>query len=83
MKTTEMKPNDRRHTMKTKTILATALVCTLAITTTQAQQVPLPKTPAEVLVAGTVLTKEYVQMVAHLRLDLEAAGHRKGEMIRV
>jgi hypothetical protein len=51
--------------MKMKSLLAAALVCALAITTTQAQQFPLPKTAADVPgpVAGTVMTKEYVQSV--------------------
>jgi hypothetical protein len=34
--------------MKTKTILATALVCALAFATAEAQQVPIPTTAAEV-----------------------------------
>ena len=68
MKTTEMEPNDRRKTMKTTTILAAALVCALAITSAQAQQVPLPKTAADVPgpASGTAMTKEYVQMVGRM-----------------
>lgn len=51
--------------MKTPQLLVAALVGALAITTTQAQQFPLPKTAADVPgpVAGTVMTKEYVQAV--------------------
>jgi hypothetical protein len=49
-------------------LIAAALVCALAITTAQAQQVPLPKTAAEVPgpAAGTAMTKEYVQMVGRM-----------------
>jgi hypothetical protein len=47
MKTTEMKRNERKTTMKTKTILAAALVCALALgTTARAQEGEL--TPAQV-----------------------------------
>jgi hypothetical protein len=54
--------------MKTPQLLAAALVCALAITTTQAQQVPLPKTAAEVPgpAAGNTMTKEYVQSVGRM-----------------
>ena len=51
-------------------IIAAVLVCALALITTvvQAQQVPLPKTAAEVPgpAAGTAMTKEYVQMVGRM-----------------
>ena len=51
--------------MKTKNILAVALVGALAFASAQAQQVPLPKTAAEVPgpAAGNTMTREYVQMV--------------------
>ena len=49
-------------------IFAVALIGVLAFTSAQAQQVPLPKTAAEVPgpVAGTAMTKEYVQMVGRM-----------------
>ena len=49
-------------------LIAFALHGALAFTTAQAQQVPLPKTAAEVPgpAAGTEMTKEYVQMVGRL-----------------
>jgi len=49
-------------------LIAVALICALAFTTAQAQQVPLPKTAAEVPgpAAGTAMTKEYVQMVGKM-----------------
>jgi len=58
-------------TMKTThkpIILAAALVGALAFTTTQAQQVPLPKNAAEVPgpAAGNAMTREYVQMVGRM-----------------
>ena len=51
-----------------RTFLATALVGALAVTTVQAQQVPLPTTPAEVPgpAPGTAMTREYVQMVGRI-----------------
>jgi len=54
--------------MKIKIILAAALFCTLAVTSAFAQQVPLPKTAADVPgpAAGTAMTKEYVQMVGRM-----------------
>jgi len=54
--------------MKTKNILAAALLCALAFTSAHAQQVPLPKTAADVPgpAAGTAMTKEYVQMVGRM-----------------
>jgi len=54
--------------MKIKTILAAALVGALAITTTQAQQVPLPKSAADVPgpAAGTAMTKDYVQSIGRM-----------------
>ena len=53
---------------RTQLPLAAALACALAFTTAQAQQVPLPKTPADVPgpAAGTLMTKEYVQMVGRM-----------------
>ena len=55
-------------TTRRPTPVAAALVCALAFTTAQAQQVPLPKTPADVPgpAAGTLMTKEYVQMVGRM-----------------
>jgi hypothetical protein len=54
--------------MKIKTIIAVALVCALAATIVQAQQVPLPKTAADVPdpASGTLMTKEYVQAVGRI-----------------
>jgi hypothetical protein len=54
--------------MKTKTLLAVALVGALTFTTAQAQQVPIPTTVAEVPgpAAGTAMTKEYVHMVGRM-----------------
>ena len=54
--------------MKTKTILAAALVGALALTTAQAQQVPLPKSAGEVPgpPPGTAMTKEYVQTIGRM-----------------
>jgi hypothetical protein len=54
--------------MKMKYIFAAALVTALAFTSALAQQVPLPKTATEVPgpVAGTAMTKEYVQMVGRI-----------------
>lgn len=53
---------------KTRMIIAAALVGVLACTAAQAQQVPLPKTAAEVPTppAGTAMTKGYVQMVGRM-----------------
>jgi len=53
------------------TFIAAALVGALAFTTAQAQQslqVPIPKSAAEVSgpVSGTLMTKEYVQMVGRM-----------------
>jgi hypothetical protein len=58
-------------TMKTtrrQDFIAAALVGALAFTTAQAQQVPLPKTAAEVPgpASGNVMTKGYVQMVGRM-----------------
>jgi hypothetical protein len=55
-------------TTLTATLIAGALVGVLAITTAQAQQVSLAKNAAEVPgpVAGSIMTKEYVQMVARM-----------------
>ena len=49
-------------------LAAAALVGALALTSAQAQPVPLPKTAAEVPgpVAGTAMSKEYVQMVGRM-----------------
>jgi hypothetical protein len=56
--------------MKTKYshILASTLLGILAVTSAQAQQVPLPKTAAEISgpVVGTVMTKEYVQAIGRI-----------------
>ncbi len=53
---------------RTQNLIAAALVGALAFTTTQAQQVPLPKTAAEVPgpASGTAMTKEYVQTVGRM-----------------
>jgi hypothetical protein len=55
-------------TTHTRILAAAALIGALAFTTAQAQQVPLPKTAAEVPgpAAGTAMTKEYVQMVGRM-----------------
>src|SRR6476659_9920169 len=55
-------------TMKTKTLLAAALVGTLAFTTAHAQQIPIPTTAAEVPgpPLGTAMTKAYVQTVGRM-----------------
>jgi len=60
-----------RKTTKTiigQTLIVVALFGALALTSAQAQQVPLPKTAAEVpgAVAGTAMTTEYVQMVGRM-----------------
>src|SRR3989304_8920328 len=49
-------------------LLAAALIGALALTTAQAQQVPLPKTAAEVPgpASGTAMTREYVQIVGRM-----------------
>ena len=49
-------------------LAAAAIISALAFTSAQAQQVPLPKTAAEVPgpVSGTAMTKEYVQMVGRM-----------------
>ena len=54
--------------MKTANLFAATIVCAVAFTTAQAQQVPLPKTAVEVPgpAAGTAMTKEYVQMVGKM-----------------
>ena len=54
--------------MKTKTILAIALVGALALTSAQAQQYPYPTSAAEVAgpPPGTAMTKAYVQSVGRL-----------------
>ena len=53
---------------RTPTPIAAALALARAFTTAQAQQVPLPKTPADVPgpATGTLMTKEYVQMVGRM-----------------
>ena len=55
-------------TTRSRNLLAAALVCALVFTTAQAQQVPLPITATEVPgpVAGTVMTKEYVQAIGRM-----------------
>jgi hypothetical protein len=54
--------------MKTKTLLAAALVGALAFTTAHAQQIPIPTTAAEVPgpPLGTAMTKAYVQTVGRM-----------------
>jgi len=57
--------------MKTKNrqiLIAAALVCALAFTGAQAQQVPLPRTAADVPgpASGTTMTLEYVQTVGRM-----------------
>src|SRR5271169_3065507 len=54
--------------MKTKTILAAALIGALAFTSAYAQQVPIPTTAAEVPgpVPGNTMTKAYVQFVGRM-----------------
>src|SRR6184192_4057354 len=49
-------------------LITTALFGALAVTTTQAQQYPIPTTAAEVPgpAAGNTMTKEYVQMVGRM-----------------
>ena len=56
------------NAIRSKILLALAFVGALAVTTTQAQQVPLPKTAAEVTgpASGTAMTKEYIQMVGRM-----------------
>lgn len=56
------------NSIRSKILLAVAVVGALAFTTTQAQQVPLPKTAAEVPgpASGTAMTKEYIQMVGRV-----------------
>lgn len=51
-----------------KTLLITAIVCTVAFTNVIAQQVPLPKTAADVPgpSGGTLMTKEFVQAVGRM-----------------
>lgn len=53
--------------MKSRGFIA-ALACALAATTVEAQQVPLPKTAADVPgpAAGNTLTKEYVQTIGRM-----------------
>jgi hypothetical protein len=54
---------------RTQNLVAAALVALAAFTTTvQAQQVPIPRSAAEVPgpVAGTAMTKEYVQMLGRM-----------------
>ena len=54
--------------MKRKTIHAAAVICALALTRAQAQQVPLPKGASDVPgpAAGNTMTKEYVQAVGRM-----------------
>jgi hypothetical protein len=51
-----------------QTLIAATLVGVLAASTARAQQVPLPKTAAEVHgpAAGTAMTKEYVQTIGRM-----------------
>jgi len=66
--------------------IAAALVCALALTSAQAQQFPLPKTAADVPgpVAGTVMTKEYVQSVGRTAYlfawPMMNSAHRRAAM---
>jgi hypothetical protein len=55
-------------TRSKRNLVAAALACALAFTTAQAQQVPLPKTAADVPgpAAGTAMTKEYVQTIGKM-----------------
>ena len=55
-------------TTRTRILIAVALTFALGFTSVQAQQVPLPKTAAEVPgpAAGTAMTKEYVQTVGRM-----------------
>jgi hypothetical protein len=55
-------------TTGTRILITTALLSALAFTNAQAQQVPLPKTAADVPgpAAGTGMSKEYVQMVGRM-----------------
>jgi hypothetical protein len=54
--------------IRTQDLIAAALIGALAFTTAQAQQVPPPKTAAEVPgpASGTAMTKEYVQTVGRM-----------------
>ena len=56
------------NTTRTRNLLAAALVGALACTTAQAQQVPMPKTAAEVPgpASGNAMTKAYVQTVGQM-----------------
>ena len=55
-------------TTRTQSLIAAMLVSALAFTSVYAQQVPIPKTAAEVPgpVPGNTMTKEYVQMVGRM-----------------
>ncbi|MCJ7433503.1 MAG: hypothetical protein MUO77_08455, partial [Anaerolineales bacterium] len=68
-----MKTTLNRKVMNMKTtnklsLIAAVLVCTMAFTHAQAQHVQLPKTAADVPgpAAGTLMTKDYVQMVGQM-----------------
>ena len=72
--------------MKYPQLLAAALVSALAFTSAQAQQFPLPKTAADVPgpVAGSIMTREYVQSVGRTAYlfawPLVNAAHRNAAM---
>ena len=53
--------------IRIQSLIGTALVCALAFTTAQAQQVPIPATPAQVPgPASGPMTQAYVQMVGRM-----------------
>ena len=56
------------NTTRTRNLLAAALVGALACTAAQAQQVPMPKTAAEVPgpASGNAMTTAYVQTVGQM-----------------
>ena len=58
----------KTSTMKTRAICAAALVGAMAFPSAQAQQVPFPKTAADVTgpLPGNIMVKEYVQMVGRI-----------------
>ena len=74
--------------MKTKYshILASTLLGVLAITSLQAQQVPIPTTAAQVPapVAGSIMTKEYIQSIGRMAYlfawPIVNAAHRNAAM---
>jgi hypothetical protein len=71
VKMTSQSYTGKNTTMKTARkpkLIAAALVSALAVTTVQAQQVPIPTTATEVPgpASGTAMTKAYVQMVGRM-----------------